>query len=82
MAAPPQWFEVPSYRELERRRCRRKRRFVTLQAAKARLAEIKARADYRPGELEVYRCRFCNGLHVGNRRGNEWEAVDHARVGQ
>jgi hypothetical protein len=58
--------DVPSA-ALIRRPCWRKQRHPTRGVAEAHLRALQRRPDARnPGGLVAYRCRSCDGYHVGH----------------
>jgi hypothetical protein len=56
---------MSSKRRLRRRVCTRKRRHATDNNARVELFMIRKNHGYT-GHLNVYRCPFCNGFHVGH----------------
>lgn len=46
--------------------CARKERHDTEDAARARMRRTIAEGGASPGSLNVYRCRACDGFHVGH----------------
>lgn len=46
--------------------CRRKERLDSEEAARAKMRRVIAAGDAAPGSLNAYRCRACDGYHVGH----------------
>lgn len=56
---------MASKRRIRRKQCDGKRRHATPEAAAGHRRFIHATAGYS-GLLNVYRCSFCGGYHVGH----------------
>ncbi len=59
---------MSSKRRIRRRSCTRKVRHLSPEAGQAAVRVLHARHGY-DGRMDVYRCPFCNGYHVGHARG-------------
>ncbi len=58
---------MASKRRLRRRQCEQKRRHTTAGDALVALHRLQRKGHQ--GKLTIYRCRFCNGYHVGHAQG-------------
>lgn len=60
---------MSSKRRLRRNACSGKRRYDSTEVAQESLNHLKriGRAD---GLMQVYRCGFCSGVHIGHRPGS------------
>lgn len=59
---------MSSKRHIRRRGCEGKQRHTTHGRAAAHIRSLRASHNYRPEWLQVYRCKFCKGYHVGHAR--------------
>lgn len=46
--------------------CAHKDRFDSEDAARSRMRKVIVEGDAAPGSLNVYKCRVCDGYHVGH----------------
>lgn len=63
---------MASLRRVRRRACEGKQRFDTKEAATGHLISRRrtmARGGVSTHGMEVYRCGFCGGWHIGHRPG-------------
>lgn len=56
---------MASKRAIRRRACTGKARHRTADFARIALARLYGRVGYT-GRMNVYRCPFCNGFHIGH----------------
>jgi hypothetical protein len=69
---------VASKRRLRRRACGEKRRYTTVEAARADLPALYRRMRTRGGTVPehhfaVYRCQWCGAFHIGsNNKVPQW----------
>ena len=56
---------MSSLRHIRRKSCTGKIRHVSADAARSALGSLFRRRGYQ-GRMNVYRCRFCNGFHIGH----------------
>lgn len=56
---------MASKRAIRRRACAGKVRHASADFARVALAKLFQRVGYT-GHMNVYRCRFCNGYHIGH----------------
>ena len=56
---------MASKRAIRRRACTGKVRHPDAAGARVALGKLFKRAGYT-GHMNVYRCRFCNGYHIGH----------------
>lgn len=61
---------VSSKRAIRRRSCTGKQRHTSLEAVFAARRAIMRASKAEAGSLNVYRCAFCGGFHVGHRKGS------------
>lgn len=59
---------MASKRRLRRNACTGKTRHPNAATAQRHIAAL-TRAGKWSGHMDAYRCRFCNGFHVGHGRG-------------
>jgi len=59
---------VASKRRIRRKSCTGKQRHAAVADGQAHIAQLHRRFRYS-GRMDVYRCRFCNGFHVGHSKG-------------
>jgi rubrerythrin len=55
---------MASKRGMRRRRCIGKKRYATAREAARDAADLRRRQ--RRGDIDVYRCPHCGGIHVGH----------------
>lgn len=58
---------MSSKRAIRRRACKGKVRHASIEAAQAHVGALNRTKGYKP--MDAYRCQFCGGYHVGQRRG-------------
>lgn len=56
---------MASKRAIRRKACKGKVRHLNPEGARIALAKLFYRVGYT-GHMNVYRCRFCNGYHIGH----------------
>lgn len=66
---------MSSKRAVRRRQCTGKVRHSTTENAMAARRAIMRQGRAAPGSLNVYRCEFCGGHHVGHRKGSGLRAA-------
>lgn len=59
---------MASLRRIRRNSCTGKRRYLTAQEGQEAIFWLNRRRGYQ-GRMDVYRCRFCNGYHIGHSKG-------------
>jgi hypothetical protein len=55
--------------ELEKLACHGKTRHITREAASIEMKRMSNKSRISGRRLNVYKCGFCNGFHVGKGRG-------------
>jgi len=58
---------MASKRRIRRKSCTGKQRHLSAAAGQAHIAHLHRRFGY--SRMDVYRCSFCNGYHVGHAKG-------------
>lgn len=56
---------MSSKRRIRRRSCKSKVRHATVEAGQHAIRQLNRARGYQ-GRLDVYRCQFCGGFHVGH----------------
>lgn len=69
---------MSSKRQVRRRQCLKKRRFVSEAEAQGAIASLSRAGRDRPG-LHIYACQFCRGWHIG-RAMNKFRDRDGLKV--
>ena len=59
---------MASKRRIRRKSCTGKQRHATPAKGHAHIARLHRSKGWQ-GRMDVYRCRFCNGYHVGHSKG-------------
>ncbi len=67
---------MSSKRRIRRRNCDKKKRYVTIEEANGARTSL-----WKNGErgLNIYKCQFCNGYHIGHRNRNQANGYRYAK---
>lgn len=57
---------MASKRRLRRNVCSRKRRYASFEEAQMNAGRAMQRSGYTTGWMHAYRCKLCQGWHIGH----------------